>query len=167
MGIHRDFEHNRNQIQLCNISGDVFIDAGCGDGTYTFPLATMVKRVIAIDKNPSNISYVNSRKILNVEAYVKDFLKEELYHKQVEGLLYAFSLHYTNNPLYAIKNGIQSLKETGSELIIFEYTRSIPVPWVPHPIPLNKMNHILNNLTFKFKQLIFKDNRYYIIKIIF
>ncbi|MHA1228688.1 MAG: class I SAM-dependent methyltransferase, partial [Candidatus Hodarchaeales archaeon] len=51
----RDFNHNLQQLKMCSIKGDVWIDAGCGTGTYTIPLSKLVTKVIGIDRNYQNI----------------------------------------------------------------------------------------------------------------
>ena len=50
------------QLKRCGISGEVWIDAGCGNGTFTFPLASIIDKVIALDTNKHNLSYLESKK---------------------------------------------------------------------------------------------------------
>ena len=54
------FQQIATMLKRCDIQGGLWIDAGCGNGTFTFPLATLADQVIAIDKNPNNLSYLVS-----------------------------------------------------------------------------------------------------------
>lgn len=157
-----------DQLKLCKINGGIYIDAGCGTGSYTFPLSTMVDKVIAIDKSSSTISRLkNSYNEDEIEFYKKDFETDELYHNKVDGVLFAFSLHYLENPLIALKNALFNLKKLQGCIIIIEYVRRDPVPWIPIPFPISKLEAILSILDeIKLNsELIFLNSKYYIMKI--
>lgn len=47
------------QLRQCEIRGGVWIDAGCGNGIYTIPLATLVSEVIVFPQ----LTYENSPEI--------------------------------------------------------------------------------------------------------
>ena len=152
-------------MQLCGISKGIWIDAGCGRGTYTFPLATLASLVIAIDSNPYDISFLKSRlpKTTNIIACEKDFTKDQLYLYLVDGVLFGFSLHYEPNPAKAIINAFNHLKLNG-EIIIFEYTHEKPLPWVPFPMPCKKLTLLLGKIGFNEIETIMHNSRFYIIR---
>lgn len=153
------------QLQLSGISKGIWVDAGCGRGTYTFPLATLASQVIAIDKNPYNISFLKAQlpPITNIEIYEKDFNQETFFHELVDGVLFGFSLHYEPTPIIALQNAFNQLKNNGT-IIIFEYIREEPLPWVPFPIPKFKLNKMLKKIGFNQIETILQDSRFYIVR---
>ncbi|MFX1517721.1 MAG: class I SAM-dependent methyltransferase [Promethearchaeota archaeon] len=158
------FTKIREQLQLCGISKGTWIDAGCGRGTYTFPLATLASLVIAIDNNPYNISFLKSQlPTTNVIVLERDFTRDQLYPNLVDGILFGFSLHYGPNPAKAIKNAFNHLRPSG-EIIIFEYTRDKSLPWVPFPMPRRKLILLLSRIGFKEIETILHNSRFYIIR---
>ena len=152
-------------MQLCDISKGVWIDAGCGKGTYTFPLATLTSLVIAVDNNPYNISFLKTQisQTTNIKAHKKDFTKEQLHTSLVDGVLFGYSLHYQPNPTEALKNAFNHIKP-GGLILIFEYTREEPLPWVPFPIPERKMTSLLETIGFNEIETLFHNSRFYIIR---
>ena len=158
---------NLQQLQLCDISGGTWIDAGCGRGTYTFPLATLVDMVIGVDKSSTLISRLNNSNTNKAVSFqTVNFEFEELSSEPVDGVLFAFSLHYLKHPEKTIRNALTCLRNNQSSIIIIEYTTRVPVPWIPHPIPLKKIESILKESFDGVEaNLVFKNDRYYILKI--
>ena len=159
------FTKIQEQLKLCGISKGTWIDAGCGRGTYTFPLATLVSLVIAIDNNPYDISFLKSQlpQTTNVIVFERDFMKDQLFPNLVDGILFGFSLHYGSNPTKAIKNAFNHLKPNG-EIIIFEYSREKFLPWVPFPMSRMKLILLLDRIGFKEIETILLNSRFYIIR---
>ncbi|MCK4847985.1 MAG: class I SAM-dependent methyltransferase [Candidatus Heimdallarchaeota archaeon] len=143
------------QLERCDIRGKMWIDAGCGNGTFTFPLASMVSKVIALDTNKHNLSYLESKisSEMNIETKLFDFNHPSWYENPVDGILFAFSLHY--NPIHkkSLENAYLQLK-SGGRLVVFEYSSEKPVPWVPHPLPLIKLISILKKINFQDIQIV-------------
>jgi ubiquinone/menaquinone biosynthesis C-methylase UbiE len=144
-----------NQLERCDIRGKVWIDAGCGNGTFTFPLASMVSKIIALDTNKHNLSYLESRisSEMAIETKLFDFNIPSWYKTPVDGILFGFSLHDNPNHKKALENAYFQLKEKG-KLVVFEYSSDKSVFWVPHPLPLNRLIPILNNLAFQDIQVV-------------
>jgi hypothetical protein len=99
----------------------------------------------------------------NITAQIKDFNHDSYASEPVDGVLFGFSLHYHPNPSLAIKNAFNHLKSRG-KLIIFEYQRKTPVPWVPYPLPLNKLLSLLDSIGFFNINVVFSTNRFYIVQ---
>ncbi len=154
-----------NQLEMSGISKGVWIDAGCGRGTFTFPLAELAARVIAIDKNPYDISFLKAQlpSTTNIEAFEKDFTKELLFHEFVDGVLFGFSLHYELDPLKALQNAFNQIKTNGA-IIIIEYIREEPLPWVPFPVPKFQLIRLLKKIGFSEIETILQDSRFYIVR---
>jgi SAM-dependent methyltransferase len=156
------FKRIRKQLQLCGISKGFWIDAGCGRGTYTLPLATLASLVIAIDNNPYDISFLQAQlpQKTNIIVSKKDFTKNLLFQDLVDGVLFGFSLHFGPNPLNAILNAFNHLKP-GGNIVIFEYTREEPLPWVPFPVPKKKLIKWLEKTRFQEIDTILQNTRFY------
>ncbi|MFX1252973.1 MAG: class I SAM-dependent methyltransferase [Promethearchaeota archaeon] len=154
-----------NQLKMSQIHEGTWIDAGCGYGTYSLPLSTLVSRVIAIDEDPHKINYFRSSlpQQTNIECYVRNFNEDELFHELVDGILFGYSLHYQPDPTGALKNACRQIKKNGS-IVIIDYDRMSPLPWVPHPLPRVKSLKILKEIGFKNLETTFKDGRIYIVR---
>ncbi|MHA2033142.1 MAG: class I SAM-dependent methyltransferase [Candidatus Kariarchaeaceae archaeon] len=143
------------KLKNCGISGKVWIDAGCGNGTYTFPLASLVSNVIALDTNRNNLSYLESKipSGVNIKTKLFDFNNPFWYEVPVDGVLFGFSLHYDPIHEKALKNTYLQLKPEG-QLVIFEYSSEKSVPWVPYPLTIKTLTSILEKLTFQSIQIV-------------
>jgi ubiquinone/menaquinone biosynthesis C-methylase UbiE len=143
------FEEIVNQLRKCKIQGGIWIDAGCGNGTYTIPLATLVSEVIALDKNKNNLSYLESKitSKMNIRTQHFDFSKPSWYSSFVDGILFGFSLHYDPKHRTALEHAYQQLKP-GGKLVVIEYSSEKAVSWVPYPLPMEKLIKILKSLSF-------------------
>jgi len=60
-------------------------------------------------------------------------------------------------------NAFNHLKPSG-KIVIFEYTREKPLPWVPFPIPRKKLTLLLGRIGFKEIETILHNSRFYIIR---
>lgn len=127
-------------------------------------MATLVSRVIAIDNNRSDISFLRAQlpQKTNIIVSEKDFTKDVLSQDFVDGVLFGFSLHYQPNSIPALRNAFNHLKPNGS-IIIFEYTRDKPLPWVPFPIPEIKLTESLKKIGFREIETIIQKRRFYVI----
>ena len=143
------------QLKKCNILGKVWIDAGCGNGTFTFPLANIVNKVIALDTNKHNLSYLESKipSEVNIKTKLFDFNNPFWYEVPVDGILFGFSLHYDPIHEKALKNAYLQLKPEG-QLVIFEYSSEKSVPWVPYPLSTSNLTSILEKLSFQGIQIV-------------
>ena len=150
------------------IRDGTWIDAGCGQGAYTIPLATQVEKVYAIDQNKKAIQVLNSRlqqlEITNVECTQASFNDiRQITEKNCQGVLFAFSLHYQENIEFLTE--ILQEKETQEhfKIVIIEYMRTEPVYWVPNPCPPEKViNKIPKNGSYRL-EINYQNDRYYIL----
>ncbi|MFW9998043.1 MAG: class I SAM-dependent methyltransferase [Candidatus Odinarchaeota archaeon] len=153
------------QLQACGISGGTWVDAGCGWGAYTLPLSTLASKVIAIDKNRSNVSYLKNLPSLpgNIEIHTKDFNSEHFCDEPVNGVLFAFSLHYQLDPDLPLKNAYRQVI-SGGTIIVIDYTRTKPVPWVPYPLPRKEVVNLLESIDLTQVETVFENKRFYIVR---
>ena len=129
---YKDYERELRNLKKAGINGGTWIDAGCGQGAYTIPLAMLVDVVIAIDQNSGHLNKLD-KNLKNLE-----FLEELLNERR-------------NKNQFTV--------------VILEYERIIPVSWVPHPYPIEKIKELAQkNGKFNLK-IIFQNERYYIGKL--
>ncbi|MFW9930817.1 MAG: hypothetical protein ACFFD1_15620, partial [Candidatus Thorarchaeota archaeon] len=108
---------------------------------------------------------IKTMKISNISIINSDFSKGfNLNNNYVSGILFAFSLHYHTNIDRIISKTEVILNKNDHKLIIIDYNRKTPLPWVPYPYYLNKMIDILKNVKFIKIKILFSNNRYYILE---
>ncbi len=144
-----NFQQIVERLRKCGVHKGIWIDAGCGNGTYTFPLASLTSQTIALDRNKHNLSYLKSKITSQTNIITKqfDFTVPLWYEHLVDGVLFGFSLHFDPNHNEVLENAYQQLK-TGGRVIIIDYSSNIPVSWVPWPLPPEKAIPILQSLDF-------------------
>jgi len=126
--------------------GQLWMDLGCGSGTFTLALATIIpgqSRIYAIDKNLTVMKELP--KILGttlIQNIKLDFISEELPQEMFDGILMANSLHYISEKSIFIKRVIDRLK-LGGNLIIVEYEALYSNPMVPYPIKRAELEELL------------------------
>ncbi len=128
-------------------------DLGCGSGTFTFALATLLQHesiIHAIDSNASLLKQIpSSYYSIKIEKEKIDFINENIHLKNLDGILMANSLHYVSYKKKFLTKSIESLKENGCFLIV-EYDTEIPVPtWVPYPINFSSLKELFMNAGYK------------------
>jgi len=121
-------------------------DLGCGNGTFTLALATLMQPesiIYAIDSNASSLAQIpSSYHSIKIEKQKIDFVNQNLSLKNLDGISMANSLHYVSDKKSFIKKLIETTKENGSFLIV-EYDTEIPVSrWVPYPISFSAMKEL-------------------------
>lgn len=162
---NRKYERILKQLKKSGISEGVWVDAGCGRGTYTLPLSTLATQVIAIDKNPYNVSFLKSQlpSGSNIAVYEMDFNKDLHFSELVDGFIFGFSLHYEPTLSRALNNAFNHLKPKG-KVIVFEYIQPKPLPWVPFPVVKEQLMESLLKIGFYKADIILQDKRFYIIR---
>lgn len=121
-------------------------DLGCGNGTFTLALATLMQPesiIYAIDSNASSLKQIpSSYHSIKIEKQKIDFVNENLNLKNLDGILMANSLHYVKDKKSLLKKLLEKMKENGSFLIV-EYDTEIPVPrWVPYPTSFSALKEL-------------------------
>ena len=132
-------------------TSQTWVDLGCGKGTFTEALATLLPDhsvVYAIDKNRSDLNNITDAiRSINIEKVELDFLKEGLPSNNVDGVLMANSLHYVREKIPFLKKVIAYLSNKGC-LVIVEYEARFSNPWVPYPISKIELGNILMEVGF-------------------
>jgi len=124
----------------------VWADLGAGTGTFTRALASLLPggRVYAVDQNARSLSKLNNhgqRGAATIIPVVADFSRPldlpGLGAAELDGLLFANSLHFVADPEAVLKALTQRVQR-GGRIVIVEYDRRAASRWVPHPIPASR-----------------------------
>jgi ubiquinone/menaquinone biosynthesis C-methylase UbiE len=128
-------------------------DLGCGTGTFTLALASLLKPssiIYALDADPSSLSQLPAKRNgVIIEKQQTDFEKDKLLFSGLDGILMANSLHYVKDQPGFIQKISGLLRETGCFLLI-EYDTDNPNLWVPYPLSFLSAKNIFNNAGFSF-----------------
>lgn len=168
MAFHHSWKYDRvmNQLKMLHLQPETtWVDAGCGTGTFSHPISMLVKQVIAVDRNHARIAQL--KEIIpdnaSISFVISDFNHDRYTTEPVDGILFGFSLHYQSTPQNALNNAYQQLKTNG-QIVVFEYCRKTPLPWVPYPFPLEQSKISLTRSGFTSNDVIFQNDRFYILK---
>ena len=134
-----------------NTGAQVWADLGCGEGTFTIALASLLpagSMIIAVDKNPAVLDSIPEKAgNTSIQKLNFDFNKSQLSFKDADGIMMANSLHYYKDKATILIKAGQSLKG-GGQLIIIEYETQYPNPWVPYPITKDDLINLLEECGF-------------------
>jgi trans-aconitate methyltransferase len=124
-------------------------DLGCGSGTFTSALASLLipkSKIYAVDKSKSSLEKISGYKNIIIEKLHADFIEDKL-PLDLDGILMANSLHYVNNKNALIKKLEQNFKSDIAFLIV-EYDSDISNHWVPFPISFSSLKHFFEVLGY-------------------
>jgi SAM-dependent methyltransferase len=139
--------------------GSVWADLGAGSGTFTFALAELLGpegRVVAVDRERAALDALRR----GVEARARrgdedgaagvtpalgDFADlagvAELEGLTLDGALFANALHFEPDPGATLRSVRGRLGPDG-RLVVVEYQDRPPNPWVPHPLPVARLEEL-------------------------
>lgn len=166
----RGYDKEYDNLNKCTIEGGTWIDAGSGQGAYTIPLAVLTTKVIAVDRNESSLKRLEERakrlRVENIKIKKGDIQDLNLYKEgDIKGVVYAFSLHYQKNINFIGELLEQKEEKKDFKIVIIEYMRTTPVPWVPEPCPPERVLQVLRTKRNYEAIEKFRNNRYYIMEI--
>jgi ubiquinone/menaquinone biosynthesis C-methylase UbiE len=122
------------------IPNATWADLGCGSGTFTKALASLLmehSKIYAVDKVDQPMKSPNENKV-EIEFIRLDFINEALPFVNLDGILMANALHYVKEKDVLIKKLTKHLKPAG-QFIIIEYETENSNQWVPYPINFKKL----------------------------
>ena len=128
-------------------TGGVWADLGAGEGTFTRALAQLLgptSRIYAVDSDPDAIAALEqvaataASKIIPVTG---DFALafDPPGSAPLDGMLFANSLHYIRDSKTVLARLVAWIKP-GGRVVLVEYDRRTPNPWVPYPIPVSRVS---------------------------
>ncbi len=143
-----------------------WVEFGAGYGTYILALHQINRNVmiVALELDLKRLYFLNelieTQNLNNVQLLRSDFFNPSLRAMTFDGVLLANVLHFSPNPYELINEARHILKNKGSILIV-EYSVTAPLPWVPYPLPKQKIVKLLKAAPFQDINLLAEDNRAY------
>jgi ubiquinone/menaquinone biosynthesis C-methylase UbiE len=128
------------------IDGASWADLGCGGGTFTKALATLLgarSKIFAVDKTSQQFSTADEKG--EIKFVRLDFLQDQLPFFNLDGILMANALHYVHDKIHFLAGLKKHLKPNG-QMIIVEYDTEKQNQWVPYPISYKKLVDIFSSL---------------------
>jgi len=152
--IHNNLISKRNK--------QVWTDLGCGSGTFTKALASLLLEnslIYAIDKSRIDLDRIPAQfEKVTIKKILADFTKEE-FPNNLDGILMANSLHYVKEKDLFIRKMGTHLKNEGCFLIV-EYDTEISNAWVPFPVNYNSLGKLFEKEEYRVEKLKEKPSVY-------
>jgi ubiquinone/menaquinone biosynthesis C-methylase UbiE len=130
-----------NNHNIDTSSTQTWADLGCGSGTFTFALASLLpagSTIYAIDRSKSSLTKIPSEiNNIVIEKKEADFTIDEI-PNELDGILMANSFHYVRNKELFLDKIIAHIKKAGI-IIIVEYDTEKSNPWIPYPLSFNSL----------------------------
>lgn len=130
--------------------GTRWADLGAGTGTFTRALAELLDdaaTIIAVDRDADVLSVLRDRSRNQhagpaIRLAVGDLgdlaACEALTEAPLDGVLVANALHYLSDPVPTLI-ALLELSRPGARVVIIEYESRRANPWVPYPLPANRL----------------------------
>ena len=123
-------------------------DLGAGDGTFTRALAELLgrtSRIYAVDRDARALATLErwaKKNAANVIPVAVDFTAPfdlpGLGDTMLDGMLFANALHFVRDPDVVLAR-LTARVRPGGRVVFVEYDRRAANPWVPHPIPADRL----------------------------
>lgn len=133
-------------IRIDKISGarpQTWCDLGCGAGTFTLALATLLPPgsiIYAVDKNEKSLAQIPDQyQEVTIRKEVANLDPNALSLPALDGVLMANFLHFIAQQS-AFVRALQALSD---RLLIVEYDGRPPSPWVPYPLGFSALRELL------------------------
>ena len=115
----------------------IWADLGCGDGTFTLALASLLapgSTIHAMDTDGSALRAIPAaHKGARITTHRGDFASQTWPYTGLDGILMANSLHYVEHQLAFIRSCNRYLNPARRFLIV-EYDTDTGNQWVPYPV---------------------------------
>jgi ubiquinone/menaquinone biosynthesis C-methylase UbiE len=120
----------------------IWADLGCGDGTFTIALASLVasgSTIHAIDRDRAALQRIPpAHNGVHIATHHGDFTHHPWPFDDLDGILMANSLHYIENQAAFIRACNKHMKSRRRFLIV-EYDTNEANRWVPFPVSRSRL----------------------------
>ncbi|MEO7275577.1 MAG: methyltransferase domain-containing protein, partial [Vicinamibacterales bacterium] len=124
----------------------VWADLGCGDGTFTMALASLLppgSTIHAIDRDAAALRQIPAdHQGVAIVTRVADIAVAPAGLDRLDGVLMANSLHYVREQAACVRSWSALLSPAGRWLIV-EYDTDAANQWVPYPISRQRLPTIV------------------------
>lgn len=124
-----------------------WLDLGCGTGTFTEALATMLpahSKITGVDKNNQQLPPQMSNQV-SIKFIEADFGTEALEVAGLDGILMANSLHFIRDKESLVRR-LERHFSTSRRFLIVEYDTTVSNPWVPFPIDFKGLKSLFDRV---------------------
>jgi len=141
-------------------------DFGAGTGLFTRALAHLLgagARVIAVDRDPHVFNELNAladhapASGAGIVPVRGDFLElaslSALEEIRLDGALFANALHYAADVVPVLSDVAYRLTNSG-RIVVVEYDRNVASPWVPYPIPPDRLRMLAAGAGLDYVQVV-------------
>ena len=129
--------------QIAGARAQTWCDLGCGTGTFTLALATLLPPgsvIHAIDKDERSLSQIpDGYQDVTIRKEVVNLGKSDLSLSALDGVLMANFLHFIKHQGAFIAR----LRTLSERLLVVEYDGRPPSPWVPYPLGFAALRGLL------------------------
>ena len=149
-----------------------WVEFGAGFGTYILALHTFLENgwIVALELEQKRVNFleelVKTQGLSDVFIIRGDFYDAPLQTNSMDGILLANVLHFSSDLRDVLMEACRVLRANGV-MIIVEYVVSSPLPWVPYPLPKQKLVRFLNENAFQDIHLLAEDHRTYSITAVY
>lgn len=125
-------------VEAVDEAGPLWADIGAGSGTFTRALRSLLppgSRIYAVDSDPVSINDLRKLGdgVIPVEADFSRGIALPGNPPALDGILLANALHFVRDADETLRHLVRLLRR-GGRVVIVEYDRRAPNPWVPYPI---------------------------------
>jgi len=125
-------------------------DFGCGDGLFTYALASLLPEsstIYAVDRSYHQMNKDFYPPHVDINFLLADFTMPQLALPGLQGILMANSLHYVKDKPAFLKQ-LKEYLQTPAHLLIVEYDTQRSNPWVPFPVHFSLLKKLLHSCGF-------------------
>jgi ubiquinone/menaquinone biosynthesis C-methylase UbiE len=123
-------------------SPQIWADLGCGDGTFTTALASLLapeSTIHAVDKNRRALRQLPTVfSDVTIQPLQANFVVDALPFNNLDGIMMANSLHYVARQAIFVSQIRKLLKPDGG-LLLVEYDTKTSNLWVPYPLAFDRL----------------------------
>lgn len=125
--------------------GGVWADLGAGTGNFTWALAELLGPsgvIHALDRDARAVAAQRARIArepppATIHPRQADLL-QRLDLPPLDGIIMANLLHFLSDQA-GLLGRLRGHLRPGGGLLVVEYEQSLPIPWVPHPLPMARL----------------------------
>ncbi len=136
-------------------TGGTWADLGAGTGNFTWALAELLgptATIYALDRDARAIAAQERRlrdepPAATVIPRQADVLRPPGL-PPLDGILAANLLHFVRDQVGLLRR-LRSELRPGGRLLVVEYEQALPIPWVPHPLPLSRLVAVAREAGFQ------------------
>jgi trans-aconitate methyltransferase len=131
-------------------SSQIWLDLGCGTGTFTYALAELLpqtSKIYAVDQYPQHLQQVAGSNVA-IEFILSDFESLDMVvDESITGIMMGNSLHYVRDKKRFITELLKRFPAI-QQMIIIEYDTKAANQRVPYPVTFLQLTELLEKTKF-------------------